>query len=93
MIDTEIPKYIKKLNSSTSQSRAKSKHKHRYQECLLIDSRRPYRAKYCTICGKIYDVKMFEFENGYIVPNNKILQKYRHLKQFKVDSPSQKYIN
>lgn len=51
----------------------KSDHKHVYFDCLIINKEksslndsgfieRCYKAKYCTICGKIDDIKWFETE-------------------------------
>lgn len=50
----------------------KSNHKHNYQDCLLECSEystfyekqidKCYKAKYCTICGKIKDINFMETE-------------------------------
>lgn len=53
----------------------KSSHKHAYEDCLItciekhpIDSgkavERCYRAQYCTVCGKITNLKFFETERS-----------------------------
>ena len=85
--DNEIPKHRKKKKSSTSKSNTKSKHKHEYVDCLLIENSKPYKATYCKICGKIDNV--FFLWN---MSDDEILEKYKNLEQFEVDSIWQKFI-
>ena len=97
-INNEIPKYIKKKESSVSKSKVKSKHKHEYVDCLLVkDNDRPYKATYCKICGKIGNINFFETErteNGYfrILDNDEVFEKYKDLERFYIDDVWQKYV-
>lgn len=94
----EIPKYRKK-KSSKSKSENKSDHKHQYDDYLLVDAEnRPYKAKYCIICGRINNVKTFETEkidDGHfrMLDYNEVFQKYKDLKQFQVKDMWDKYIS
>lgn len=95
--DNDIPKHIKKKNSSTSKSSVKSKHKHEYVDCLLIKNGHPHKAEYCKFCGKINDLHFFETErtvNGMrrCLENNEVFEKYKDLEQFVVDDVFQKYV-
>lgn len=59
----ETPSHRKRSKtSSLSKSFKKSKHKHMYQPCLLSENSRLCRASYCTICGKINDLRFSETE-------------------------------
>ena len=97
-LDNEIPKYIKKKKSSVSKSKVKSKHKHEYVDCLLIkDNDRPYKAKYCKICGKIGDIKFFETEqteDGYyrVLDTDEVFEKYKDLEIIHIEDIWQKYV-
>ena len=98
IVDEEIPKYRKKKQSSVSKAERKSDYKHEYADCLLIDSEnRPIKAQYCTICGKIIDVQLFEtvrVEQGYrMLDSEEIYQKYKDLPQFMVNSVWDKYVS
>lgn len=96
----DIPKYRKKKESSTSKSNIKSEHKHNYsKKCLLItkDSKRPYYATYCSVCGKIENVSFFESvkEDGghYRALNtDEIYEKYKDLEKIYVNNIWQKYV-
>ena len=94
----EIPKHVKRKRSSVSKSKEKSKHKHEYVDCLLIeDDRKPHKASYCKICGKIGDVKFFESEKTdhgtYRVLNaEEVFEKYKDLPQMHIKDIFQKYI-
>ena len=94
----EIPKYVKRKRSSVSKSKNKSKHKHEYVDCLLIEEdRKPHKASYCKICGKVGDVKFFESEKTdhgtYRVLNaEEVFEKYKDLPQMYVKDIFQKYI-
>lgn len=82
----------KKKETSKSKSSRKSKHKHEYKDCLLID-RSKYKhickALYCTICGKIHDLRFGESvkEGRWYRPltNEEILEKYKDLEKIYVD--------
>ena len=96
--DNEIPKYIKKKESSVSKSKVKSKHKHEYVDCLLVkDNGHPYKAKYCKICGKIGERNFMEVErteDGYfrILDTDEVFEKYKGLERFYIDDVWQKYV-
>lgn len=99
-LENDIPKHKKKKNSSTSKSKEKSKHKHEYKDCLLITKERsmPYKAKYCTICGKIGDCCFFETvpcENGMLMTLNskEMFEKYKDLEKFHINDIFQKYVS
>lgn len=99
MIDfnNDIPKYIKKKESSVSKSKAKSKHKHEYVDCLLIeDNGYPRKGTYCKICGKIGKFNFFEIvpENGYwiVLDSDEVLEKYKDLEKVYVNDIWQKYV-
>lgn len=92
-LENDIPKYKKKKNSSTSKSKEKSNHKHEYVDCLLVekDENRPYKAKYCSICGKVNDVKFFEFtpcESAYsrLLNDDEVFEKYKDLESIYIDN-------
>ena len=99
-MENEIPKHRKKKESSTSKSKYKAKHKHKYVECLLISEQynRPYRAEYCTICGKIGDFKFFESvadgTSGFkrMLNADEIFERYENLEQIQVADIWQKYV-
>ena len=71
MVDTEITRYKKKKQSSTSHASKKSDHKHSYSKCkLVIDTAWSWKheplvelGSYCTICGKIGD-RLFLFDEA-----------------------------
>lgn len=96
--DNEVPKYIKKKESSVSKSKEKSKHKHEYVDCLLIkDNDRPYKATYCKTCGKIGRLNFFETERteeGYfkVLDKDEVFEKYKDLKKIYIDDIWQKYV-
>lgn len=97
-INNEIPKYIKKKESSVSKSKEKSKHKHEYVDCLLVENNRyPHKATYCKICGKIGDRKFFEAErteDGYyrILDTDEVFEKYKDLEKIYIEDIWQKYV-
>lgn len=96
----DIPKHRKKKESSISKSNSKSKHKHDYsKECLLItgDNERPHYATYCSICGKIENVKFFETvreDDGYyrVLDADEVYEKHKNLEKIFVDDVWQKYL-
>lgn len=96
--NNEIPKYIKKKKSSVSKSKEKSKHKHEYVDCLLIeDDRKPYKATYCKVCGKVGDVKFFESgktDHGTyrMLNEEEVFERYKNLPVIQVKDIFQKYI-
>lgn len=97
--NNEVPKHIKKKQSSVSKSKAKSKHKHEYIDCLLIDMSRnsPQKATYCKICGKINKVKFLEADrcdDGLyrVLNDDEIFEKYKDLEKVYVNDIWQKYV-
>lgn len=94
----DVPKYIKKKESSVSKSKVKSKHNHEYVNCLLVkDNDRPYKATYCKICGKIGNINFFETErteNGYfrILDTDEVFEKYKDLERFYIDDIWNDYV-
>ena len=98
MADLEEPKYKKKKGSSMSKSKVKSKHKHQYKQCLLLNSGRPHRAFYCTLCGKVKNIKFFEMEpigNGLfrMLTTEEVLKRYSDLERFEIsDLNATKYV-
>lgn len=99
MIDfnNEVPKHIKKKESSVSKSKEKSKHKHEYIDCLLIEENGyPRKGTYCKICGKIGKFNFFEIvpENGYwiVLDSDEVLEKYKDLEKVYVNDIWQKYV-
>ena len=104
----EIPKYIKKKQSSVSKVKKKSSHKHNYVECIFeytIGNDKDLccsRGWYCSNCGKIKNNKhLWESE---LIPGSKnhykvltveeLKQKYPHLKVIHLDDYFyQKYIS
>ena len=96
-LDNEVPKYIKKKESSVSKSKMKSKHKHEYVDCLFVKNGYPHKGTYCKICGKIGDFEIFEleeFENGLfrILDHDEVFEKYKDLKKIYVEDIWQKYV-
>lgn len=91
----DVPKYRKKRHK---QSTSKSSHKHAYEDCLLIYADDiPFKACYCTICGKIGKVQLIETDKtpeGYhvVLTHAEVLEKYKHLKKFHIDEYTQKYV-
>ena len=95
--DNDIPKHIKKKESSVSKSKEKSKHKHEYIDCLLIEENGyPRKGTYCKICGKIGKFNFFEIvpENGYwiVLDSDEVLEKYKDLEKVYVNDIWQKYV-
>ena len=97
--DNEIPKYIKKKESSVSKSKEKSNHKHEYVDCLFIINKdnRPHKGTYCRICGKIGDISFFEleeFESRFwrLLDTDEIFEKYKDLEKIYIEDIFQKYV-
>lgn len=103
IFNNDIPKYIKKKQSSTSKSKGKSRHKHKYVDCLFVLNNRhiynsPHKGIYCKICGKIGNFNMFEGEpigNGMsrMLHDDEIFEKYKDLEKFYIEDIFQKYVN
>lgn len=98
-LEDDIPKHLKKKESSTSKSKSKSKHKHEYVECLLVtgSDKRPHRATYCKICGKIGNVAFFETEpteygTYRVLDADEVFNMYKDLEKIYVDGIWQKYV-
>lgn len=96
--DNDIPKHIKKKESSVSKSKAKSKHKHEYVDCLLVEENGyPRKGTYCKICGKINKVKFLEADrcdDGLyrVLNDDEIFEKYKDLEKVYVNDIWQKYV-
>lgn len=95
--NNDIPKHIKKKESSVSKSKAKSKHKHEYVDCLLVEENGyPRKGTYCKICGKIGKFNFFEIEpeNGHwrMLDTDEIFEKYKDLEKVYVNDIWQKYV-
>lgn len=91
-LENDIPKYRKKKKSSTSKSNEKSNHKHEYVDCLLVtkNENRPYKAKYCSICGKVSDIKFFEFvpsdaTYSRMLSDDEVFEKHKDLEHIYID--------
>lgn len=88
----EIPKHKKKKQSSVSKIEKKSRHKHVYADCLLICNESPHKARYCTVCGKIKNIKFSitdpVYRNNYtcyrMLTDAEIYEKYKNLPQFEI---------
>ena len=96
--ENEVPKHIKKKESSTSNSKVKSKHKHEYVDCLFVDkSNTPHKGTYCKICGKIGDLSFFESdktENGCyrVLDHDEVFEMYKNLEQIHIEDIFQRYV-
>ena len=98
MIENEIPKYIKKKDSSVSKSKHKSKHKHEYEDCLLVVDGYTHKSEYCKICGRIGRIKFFESKRtkeGFLTFLNKqeIYDKYKEFEIKEINNFSDKYVS
>lgn len=91
-IEPEVPKHKKKKNSTKSISSKKSNHKHNYKRCLLVTSDDAQSADYCTICGKINNIKLFETERIEgsnflkLLSREETIEKYKDLETKYVES-------
>lgn len=91
----EVPKYRKKR---AKRAVPKSSHKHIYEDCLLIYANEiPFKACYCTTCGKIGKVQFAVTERtsyGYhvMLTHDEVLEKYKHLKRFHISEYNQKFV-
>lgn len=97
MEEAEVPRHKKKKLSSISKSRTKAKHKHRYKECLFNKDGERHKGKYCTICGKIGDIDLFNMERmsggcWRQMSETEVLEKYKHLEQVEVEDFFQKFL-
>ena len=93
--DSDIPKYKKK---SSTKHIPRSDHKHNYGDCLLVDNEnRPYKAKYCIICGKIKGLEFWQTvkrdDKTYLqLDSNEVFKIFADLPTFKVVSCWDKYV-
>ena len=96
--ENEIPKYKKKKNKTVK----KSNHKHEYKECLVYvsDINGYFLCKYCVECNKVGNVTIItekdeELGEGHlqVMPNKKILKKYKDLPMRRMKSLSSKYLD
>lgn len=60
----DIPKHIKKKDSSVSKSQVKANHKHQYEDVLFIEKeyRHLHKGTCCSICGKVGNMKLQDTE-------------------------------
>lgn len=92
----EVPKYRKKRSKRAT---PKSSHKHIYEDCLLIYANEiPFKACYCTMCGKIGKVQFIITERtseGYhiMLSHAEVLERYSHLKKFHINEYDQKFVD
>lgn len=80
MYEDEVPKYRKKSNNG---GMPRAKHKHIYAPCLLrVNNEKThnwiFRARYCTICGRLSDLHGFEVnrETHMLMSSEEVLNKY-----------------
>ena len=97
-VEKDIPKYLKKKESAVSKSKMKSKHKHQYKDCLFNSGNSFCKGQYCVICGRIGKINYFETEKTednrrILLISDKILEKYKGLPIFEVDTNLKKYIS
>ena len=97
-VEKDIPKYLKKKESAVSKSKMKSKHKHQYKDCLFNSGNSFCKGQYCVIGGRIGKINYFETEKTednrrILLISDKILEKYKGLPIFEVDTHLQKYIS
>lgn len=92
-ITNEVPKYRKKKQSKSDN---RADHRHEYSDCLLIVDSKPYKAKYCTACGKISNLYFGITESKgkfrRILDSDEVFEKYKGLPQFTVSSIKDKYV-
>lgn len=101
MVDIdEIGKYKKYTKSNVSKAKSKSKHKHTYSNGIVIINDKydsVYKVKYCTECGKIYDLtsETVVTDKGYrrMLHNDELLEKYKDLPRFTIPNIMVKFVN
>lgn len=97
----EIGKYKKHTKSNVSKAKSKSKHKHilMVRELLLANDKynSVYKVKYCTECGKIYDLasETVVTDEGYcrMLHRDELLEKYKDLPHFTIPSIMAKFVS
>lgn len=101
MVDIdEIGKYKKHTKSNVSKAKSKSKHKHTYGKGIVIINDKynsVYKVKYCTECGKIYDLasETVVTDEGYcrMLYRDELLEKYKDLPHFTIPSIMAKFVS
>lgn len=101
MVDIdEIGKYKKHTKSNVSKAKSKSKHKHTYGKGIVIINDKynsVYKVKYCTECGKIYDLasETVVTDEGYcrMLHRDELLEKYKDLPHFIIPSIMAKFVS
>ena len=101
MVDIdEIGKYKKYTKSNVSKAKSKSKHKHTYSNGIVIINDKynsVYKVKYCTECGKIYDLtsETVVTDKGYrrMLHNYELLEKYKDLPRFTIPNIMAKFVS
>lgn len=96
----EIGKYKKHTKSNVSKAKSKSKHKHTYGKGIVIINDKynsVYKVKYCTECGKIYDLasETIVTDEGYcrMLHRDELLEKYKDLPHFTIPSIMAKFVS
>lgn len=96
----EIGKYKKHTKSNVSKAKSKSKHKHTYDKGIVIINDKynsVYKVKYCTECGKIYDLasETVVTDEGYcrMLHMDELLEKYKDLPHFTIPSIMAKFVS
>lgn len=96
----DIPKHIKKKDSSVSKSQVKANHKHQYEDVLFVDKeyRHLHKGTCCSICGKVGDMKMHDtekLEDGRYraLSNSEMKEKYEgsSLPRIEIETVFEKY--
>ena len=101
MVDIdEIGKYKKHTKSNVSKAKSKFKHKHTYGKGIVIINDKynsVYKVKYCTECGKIYDLasETVVTDEGYcrMLHRDELLEKYKDLPHFTIPSIMAKFVS
>ena len=101
MVDIdEIGKYKKYTKSNVSKAKSKSKHKHTYSNGIVIINDKynsVYKVKYCTECGKIYDLTsetvVTDKEYRRMLHNDELLEKYKDLPRFTIPNIMAKFVS
>lgn len=102
-------KYRKRMKSNRSSAARKSDHKHEYKKSLFrykwispIDGQEKTRiaiGEYCTICGRISNMKYTVTEKIDGSPmyralsDNELIERHKNLDILNIDTPFEKYVN
>lgn len=67
--------------------------------CRKKEKDHPYRATYCTICGKIGDMHFFETKpcddgmHSRLQNNHEVSDRYKYLKRIEIDNIFRRYVD